>query len=382
MMKNLSLLFCTILNIGVLAEEPKALPTEAAIKMAETVIAETALEKDQQPTRYNYWMYQNYIIAEGIKNMGDALGRPEFSEYKEKQLMYFCDSYKKITDTRSQNHYLKPNSLWHSGMVASFVEAQATSNHPEIARGISYFQGMLNRAPKITDGTHTRYKPRWKSKGVQIDDLYMLVPYWVRKSKQSGNPKYLEKAIEETLNYNKYLWNPQTKLMHCLWLEKKPEAKIHHWGRGNGWFVMAITDLLNFVPENHPKRAELLKIYNNVMLGLMARQNKDGLWHQVLNRPESYTETSCSGMFTYSLLLGSNKGWLPSSARTAGIKGWNGLQTKLTDKNQLKDVCVGTDMSEKVQYFFTRPRVTHDQHGIGPFLLAAAEIIKLKSNKL
>ena len=77
--------------------------------MAETVIAETALEKDQQPTRYNYWMYQNYIIAEGIKNMGDALGRPEFSEYKEKQLMYFCDSYKKIKDTRSQNHYLKPS---------------------------------------------------------------------------------------------------------------------------------------------------------------------------------------------------------------------------------------------------------------------------------
>jgi unsaturated rhamnogalacturonyl hydrolase len=200
---------------------------------------------------------------------------------------------------------------------------------------------------------------------------------WVRKSKQSGNPKYLEKAIEETLNYNKYLWNPQTKLMHCLWLEKKPEAKIHHWGRGNGWFVMAITDLLHFVPENHPKRAELLKIYNNVMLGLMARQNKDGLWHQVLNRPESYTETSCSGMFTYSLLLGSNKGWLPSSARTAGIKGWNGLQTKLTDKNQLKDVCVGTDMSEDVQYFFKRPRVTHDLHGIGPYLLAAGEVIKL-----
>ena len=258
--------------------------------------------------------------------------------------------------------------------MASFVEAQATSDHPELARGISYFQGMINKAPKIADGTLTRYKrqKQWKSKGVQIDDLYMLVPYWVRKSKHSGNPEYLERAIEETLSYYKYLWNPQTKLMHCLWLEKKPEAKIHHWGRGNGWFVMAITDLLHFVPENHPKRAELLKIYNNVMQGLMARQNKDGLWHQVLDRPKSYTETSCSGMFTYSLLVGSNKGWLPSSARAAGLKGWDGLQTKLTDKNQLKDVCVGTDMSEKVQYFFKRPRVTHDQHGIGPYLLAAA----------
>ena len=145
-MKNFILLVCTAL--ATYAQETKALPLNAAIKMAKTVIAETALEKDQQPTRYNYWMYQNYMIAEGIKNMGDALGRPEFSEYKEKQLMYFCDSYKKITDKRSQNHYLKPNSLWHSGMVASFVEAQATSDHPELARGISYFQGMINKAPK------------------------------------------------------------------------------------------------------------------------------------------------------------------------------------------------------------------------------------------
>jgi rhamnogalacturonyl hydrolase YesR len=118
------------------------------------------------------------------------------------------------------------------------------------------------------------------------------------------------------------------------------------------------------------------------MQGLVARQNKDGLWHQVLDHPESYTETSSSGMFTYSLLHGSAKGWLPPSARTAGLKGWNGLQTKLTDKNQLKDVCRSTGMSEDLDYYFNRERITHDQHGIGPFLLAAAEIIKLKSNKL
>lgn len=379
-MKNLILLLSASLIFAGCAHAQKAQPVKAAIEMAETVIAETALEKGQKPSRYNRWMYQNYIIAEGIKSMGDALGRPEFSKFKEKQLIYFCDSYQKINGN-TKNWYLRPTALWHSGMVASFTQFKAKNNHPELTRGISYFQGMLDKAPKIADGTFVRYKRRWKSNGVQIDDLYMLVPYWVRKSKQSGNPEYLEKAIVETLSYYKYLWNPQTKLMHCLWLEKKPEAKIHHWGRGNGWFVMAITDLLHFVPEDHPKRAELLKIYNNVMQGLMARQNKDGVWHQVLDRPKSYTETSCSGMFTYSLLVGSNKGWLPSSARAAGLKGWDGLQTKLTDKNQLKDVCVGTDMSEKVQYFFKRPRVTHDQHGIGPYLLAAAEVIKLDKNK-
>jgi len=361
----------------VYAQNIEDMKTDAAIQMAETVIADTSFEKGQKASRYNYWKYQNYIIAEGIKAMGDALGRSDFSSYKDRQLMYYCESYNEINDL-SKQWYLQPSAMWHCGMIAGFVDLQEKSGHPEIARGIAYFQSMLNKSPKVADGTLARYKKRWKSNGIQIDDLYMISPYWVRKSRNNGKTEYLEKAIEETLNYYKYLWNPDTKLLHCLWLEKKPEVRIPHWGRGNGWFVMAITDLLHFVPENYPKRAELLKIYNNVMSGLMARQNKDGLWHQVLDHPESYTETSCSGMFTYSLLLGSNKGWLPSSARNAGLKGWSGLQTKLTDKNQLKDVCVATDMSAGVQYFFKRPRVTHDQHGIGPYLLAAAEVIKLK----
>jgi rhamnogalacturonyl hydrolase YesR len=354
----------------------EALNVESAIRMAETVIAETALEKGQEPTRYNYWMYQNYMIGEGIKAMGEALGRPDFSAYRDQQAMYFCDAHKKIKD-RTTGWYLKPKALWQSGLVAVFVELQETSDRVEIARGISGYQNLLDTTHKVSDGTLARYKNGWKSKGIQIDDLYMASSYWARLSRQAGKAEYLEQTIEETLSYYQHLWNPETKLLHCLWLEKKPEVRIPHWGRGNGWFVMAITDLLGFVPENHPKRAELLKIYNNVMLGLMARQNADGLWHQVLDHPESYTETSCSGMFTYSLLRGAAKGWLPASARDAGLKGWDGLQTKLTENNQLKDVCVGTDMSEDVNYFFKRPRVTHDQHGIGPYLLAASEVIKL-----
>jgi rhamnogalacturonyl hydrolase YesR len=377
-MKNLIRYICgSILAVTICAQSTEALNVESAIQMAETVIAETALEKGQEPTRYNYWMYQNYMIGEGIRSMGEALGRPDFSSYKDKQLRYFCDAYQKIND-RNKAWYLKPQALWHSGMVAGFVELQETSDHPEIARGIRYYQNLLDSTHQMSDGTLARYKARWKSKGIQIDDLYMISPYCVRLSRQDGKAEFLEKAIEETLSYHKHLWNPETKLLHCLWLEKKPKVRIPHWGRGNGWFVMAITDLLDFVPESHPKRAELLTIYREVMGGIMARQNADGLWHQVLDHPESYTETSSSGMFTYCLLRGAARGWLPESAQIAGLRGWKGLQTKLTDRNQLKDVCVGTDMSEDLKYFLKRPRVTHDQHGIGPYLLAAAEVIKIK----
>jgi rhamnogalacturonyl hydrolase YesR len=142
---------------------------------------------------------------------------------------------------------------------------------------------------------------------------------------------------------------------------------------------MAITDVMAFSPDTHPEYETVLDVYNKVMAGLMARQGEDGLWHQVLDHPESYTETSCSGMFTFSLLRGFNKGWLPPEAREAGLNGWAGLQTKLTEDNQLKDVCPATGMNPSLKHYLERPRVTHDLHGIGPYLLSAGEVLKLKN---
>ena len=89
-MKNtLLFILSTLLTITVDAQNSADMKIDAAIEMAETVIAETALEKGQEPTRYNYWMYQNYMIGEGIKAMGEALGRPDFSAYRDQQAMYF-----------------------------------------------------------------------------------------------------------------------------------------------------------------------------------------------------------------------------------------------------------------------------------------------------
>ncbi|MEM9400359.1 MAG: glycoside hydrolase family 88 protein [Verrucomicrobiota bacterium] len=354
------------------------LNVDAAIRMAETVIAKTSFEKGQKPQRYNFWMYQNHIIGEGMKALGKALNRSDFESFYQRNLLFYREAHGEVKHN-SQAWYEKPRTMWQCGMIAGFVELQKTDPHPEIERAMGIFQKLLDEAPKVTDGCLARNKGKWKSNCIQIDDLYMVTPYWVRKAQLTDELKYLEMAIKEALSYFKHLWNPESKLMHCLWVDKTQTAIIPHWGRGNGWYVMGITDLLDFVPENHPKRTELISNYRTVMSGLMERQSSSGLWHQVLDKPESYTETSCSGMFTYSLLRGAAQGWLPEEARAAGLKGWAGLQTKLNDDNELTDVCVGTDMSEDFEYYFNRPRKIHDQHGVGPYLLAASEIAKLNN---
>jgi rhamnogalacturonyl hydrolase YesR len=143
---------------------------------------------------------------------------------------------------------------------------------------------------------------------------------------------------------------------------------------------MAVTDLLTFIPQDHPKRKEVLEDYRTFINGIIRRQGKRGLWHQILDRPDVYPEASCSGMFTYCILKGVNEGWLDSSFLEAGTKGWRGLLSLVNDKGEITRVCPGSDISEDPNYYLkTKAPKTHDQHGIGPFLLAGAAY--LQANK-
>ena len=208
----------------------------------------------------------------------------------------------------------------------------------------------------------------------------MLVPYWCRKAELLNDPKWLDRGIEESLHYFDYLWDEEDKLMHPLWLQKRKGTYGLYWGRGNGWYILAVTDLLTFIPEDHPKRQEVLDDYRSFIKGIIARQSKDGRWYQVLDQPDTYLETSCSGMFTYCILKGVNEGWLDSSFLEAGRKGWKGLLKVVNEEYELTGVCPPSDISEERSYYLKgkAPRL-HDQHGVGPFILAGSEY--LKANK-
>ena len=165
--------------------------------------------------------------------------------------------------------------------------------------------------------------------------------------------------------------------MNPLWLQNKKGPYVLYWGRGNGWYIMAITDLLTFIPQDHPKRVEVLNDYRSFIKGIVARQGDNGLWFQILDQADSYSETSCSGMFTYCILKGINEGWLDASFFEVAKKGWHGLISVVNENDQLTGVCPPSGISEDPNYYLKgkAPKV-HDQHGIGPFLLSGAEYLK------
>jgi len=102
------------------------------------------------------------------------------------------------------------------------------------------------------------------------------------------------------------------------------------------------------------------------------------MWHQLLDKPDSYLESSVTAMFVYTVAHAVNQGWISPHYITIAQNGWEGLARKITADGQLQDICIGTNIAENIRYYYTRPRETNDTHGLGAFLLAGTEMVLAK----
>ena len=141
---------------------------------------------------------------------------------------------------------------------------------------------------------------------------------------------------------------------------------------------MAMVELLDVLPEDHPGRADVLAQLRAHLHGLAACQSGTGLWHQLLDREDSYLETSASAMFVFGMTRAINRGWVSGvTYGPAAQLGWNAVATKVNAQGQVEDTCVGTGLAFDPAYYYHRPRSPLAQHGYGPVLMAGAEMIKL-----
>jgi rhamnogalacturonyl hydrolase YesR len=153
------------------------------------------------------------------------------------------------------------------------------------------------------------------------------------------------------------------------------------WGRGNGWTIFSLSELLAVLPKTHPKWPEVLKFFRELAEGYLALQDKDGMWHQVLTHPDSYPESSCTSMFAYAFARGVRFGWLqkPQPYVKAVFKAWEGLNKISIDKGgNIYGVCRGSEFSFSPEYYKKElPWNLNDTHGVGIVLLAGVEVLKL-----
>lgn len=199
-----------------------------------------------------------------------------------------------------------------------------------------------------------------------IDDMYMITALQVQAHRVTGDARYLDRAANEMAVYLDRLQQPNGLFFHA------PDTPFF-WGRGNGWMAAGMTELLRSLPESHSRRARVLDAYRKMMATLLAHQAPDGMWRQLVDRPESWPETSSTGMFTFAFVTGVKNGWLDAATYgPAARKAWLKLVTYLTDAGDLREVCVGTGKKNDYQYYLDRPRAVGDLHGQAPILWTAS----------
>lgn len=203
-----------------------------------------------------------------------------------------------------------------------------------------------------------------------IDDMYMITILQLQAYRATGEVKYLDRAAREMVAYIEKLQQPNGLFYHA------PDAPFF-WGRGNGWVAAGMTEMLRSMPADFPQRARILEAYRKQMKALVSYQGQDGVWRQLIDHPESFEETSGSGMFTYALITGVKKAWLDvDTYGSAARKAWLGLAGFVDQNGDVTSVCVGTGKNSSLEFYLLRPRHTGDDHGQGPVLWAASALLR------
>jgi rhamnogalacturonyl hydrolase YesR len=235
-----------------------------------------------------------------------------------------------------------------------------TGQREYLDQGLKFADGQWENP--LPDGltSQTRY---W------IDDIFMIGCLQVQAFRATGKSIYLERAATEVDSYIQKLQQPNGLFFHG-------DIASFFWGRGNGWVAAGFAELLSVLPPENQHYNSVLNAYRKMMKTLVDNQSDDGMWRQLIDKPESFKETSSTAMFGFAMSVGVKVGLLPAEPySTSYKKAWNGLMGYLNDDGKIREVCVGTGQSTDIGFYLTRPRVTGDLHGQAPVLWFAGSLI-------
>lgn len=239
-----------------------------------------------------------------------------------------------------------------------------------------------------------------------LDGLFMGEPFSAQYANRFLQGKEKDEAFNDIANQfitvGKHTYDPATGLYRHAWDESREQRWAdketgqapHAWARAQGWYFMALVEVLEQMPLDNPNRPELLKLLKSIADGVVKTQDtKTGVWYQVLDQPGregNYLEGTATAMYVYSLLKAVRLGYLPESYLNAALTGWNGMQKHLVRHDadgtvSLTQCCAVAGLGgEKnyrdgsFEYYISEPIRDNDAKGVGPFINACLEMELLK----
>ena len=344
-------------------------------------------ERNEIANTFSYWSYPTGVLYSSLIKASEVTGNKKYMQLGDTAVKFFVDNlsyFKKIDETfnGTNNSYravLHTSSLDDCGsMGAALIRYYKINKDPRLLEIINHIADYISTKQfRLKDKTLARQRPQAQS--VWADDAYMSIPFLAEMGSLTGNKKYFDDAAKQVIQLTKYLFRWDKKLFdHGVNVHNLGYDPNFFWGRANGWVITAIVDLLDVLPDNHKDRVMILKILQTHVQGLAECQGSDGFWHNLLDKTNSYTETSCTALFTYSIAHAINKGWIDYTYGPVAQAGWNAIATRILPGGQVEGTCTGTTFASDAIYYYHRP--TDASHSFGPVLFAGAEVIRLFEN--
>jgi rhamnogalacturonyl hydrolase YesR len=335
--------------------------------------------------------YTMGVVHSGLLLASEATGDARYAAYTARQLQFIADRlpyFRAVVAKGARpgkenfGAILNTGSLDDSGsMCAALVKARRKGVGPDLLPVIEGWSDYIARRQfRLADGTLARQRPQPES--LWADDLYMSVPALAQMGALTGERAWFDDAVKQVLQFHGHLWDEQARLYAHGRHMNQPLNPEFYWARANAWAMLASVELLDVLPSDHPGREPVLtRLREHARSVAKLQSGASGLWHQMLDKPDSYLETSASAIFVYAIARAVNAGWIaPPVFGSVAQAGWIGVATRVNALGQVEGTCVGTTLASDHVYYYNRPQSVFATHGYGPVLLAGAELVRLLGN--
>jgi unsaturated rhamnogalacturonyl hydrolase len=390
MRKTILYLFISILTIGCAFAQKVKYPMWSE-KMAKTVLTIWKDSLIMQPDKPVKWSYDEGVVLEGITNIWKLTGKGEYFRFIQKSMDHFVQDNGSIRRYKPEDYNI--DNVKNGRILLTLYNVTGKEKYYKAA---TLLREQLKGHPRTKEGGfwHKKVYPyqMW------LDGLYMGQPFYTEYA-----VTYNESAETFTDIANQFIWmesharDSKTGLLYHGWDESgeqkwaNPQTgnSPHFWGRAMGWFGMALADVLENFPKDHPKRAELVNIFGRYAEAVCKVQDsKSGVWYQILDKKDSagnYKEASASCMFVYAIAKGVRLGVLDKKYESTAAKGYFGIIQEFIKTDPSGQVNLHGTVSVaglggnpyrdgSYQYYLSEKVVVNDPKGVGAFLLAASEM--------
>lgn len=347
------------------------------------------------PQQFRTTSYEWGVTYSACLDAAKASGNKKYAAYVEQNFKAIADAFPgamkdlkkgKTLDTAIRK-VVDPHALDDAGAIcAAMIKAELDARKNPKTRATqvintapvieNYSQYIMTKEFRLADGTFARKRPHKNT--VWLDDMFMAIPAIAYMGAYTNDSKYFDEAAKQIMLFKDKMWVKEKKLFRHGWVEAMNPHPAFHWGRANGWAILTMCEVLDVLPENHPQRGAILDLLRQHIEGLVALQGKDGFWHQLLDRNDSYEESSCTAIYTYCIAHAINQGWISALAYGPAVQlAWHAVEASIDAQGRFMNTCVGTGMGFDPAFYMYRPVSTAAAHGYGPAIWAGAEMLRL-----